>query len=296
MARNRWCSTRRRTGCTHRRACWPGRLGLYDRSGVARPICGNWRAGPLLRPHPSGLGRLTAACGYQSHPPPTPPENPPLEHIECETASFGPPMFPGLIAGSRPGVAANTRRFVRIRPAVGAASGTPNGICRATTHAGASKLSPYAALQQSPHTVRQRTEGREQIMKWSRELRSTGRGLRTALRAASAIIAPPAAHGAVPRGIAVSGAGELIAIPDFGANPGGLAMLAYRPSGLAAGAPLVVLLHGCGQDAAAFAAQGGWIALADRLGVALVLPTQSADNNRQGCFNWFRPDQVARGR
>jgi len=133
-------------------------------------------------------------------------------------------------------------------------------------------------------------------MKWSRELRSTGRGLRTALRAASAIISPPAAHGAVPRGIAVSGAGELIAIPDFGANPGGLAMLAYRPSGLAAGAPLVVLLHGCGQDAAAFAAEGGWMALADRLGLALVLPTQSADNNRQGCFNWFRPDQVTRGR
>ncbi len=133
-------------------------------------------------------------------------------------------------------------------------------------------------------------------MKWSRELRSTGRGLRTALRAASAMIAPPAARDVVPPGIAASGAGELITIPDFGANPGDLAMLAYRPSGLAAGAPLVVLLHGCGQDAAGFAADAGWMALADRVGLALVLPTQSPHNNRQGCFNWFRPTQVARGR
>jgi feruloyl esterase len=110
------------------------------------------------------------------------------------------------------------------------------------------------------------------------------------------MIAPPGARGVVPRDIAASGAGELIPIPEFGANPGDLAMLAYRPSGLAAGAPLVVLLHGCGQDAAAFAADAGWMALADRAGLALVLPTQSADNNRQGCFNWFRPAQVAHGR
>jgi len=37
------------------------------------------------------------------------------------------------------------------------------------------------------------------------------------------------------------------------------------------------------------------MALADRVGLALVLPTQSPDSNRQGCFNWFRPAEVARG-
>lgn len=133
-------------------------------------------------------------------------------------------------------------------------------------------------------------------MQWSRELRSAGHGLCTALHAASAMIARPSARHAVPHAGAASGTGELITIPDFGAKPGGLAMRAYRPSGLAAGVPLVVLLHGCGQDAAAFAADSGWMALADRVGLALVLPTQSADNHRPGCFNWFRPTQVARGR
>lgn len=128
-------------------------------------------------------------------------------------------------------------------------------------------------------------------MKWSREALIAGRGLRTALQAASAMLAPP-----IPRDIATPGAGELIDVPDFGANPGDLAMLAYRPPGFAAGAPLVVLLHGCGQDPAGFAAATGWIALADRIGVALLLPTQSANNNRQRCFNWFRPAHVARGR
>jgi poly(hydroxyalkanoate) depolymerase family esterase len=132
-------------------------------------------------------------------------------------------------------------------------------------------------------------------MQWSRELRSAGRGLRTAMHAASAMMAPPWAHDLAPHDIAASGAGELITIPDFGANPGDLAMLAYVPAGLRSGAPLVVLLHGCGQAPAIFAADSGWIALADRVGLALVLPTQSEDNHRQRCFNWFRPAHVARG-
>jgi feruloyl esterase len=110
------------------------------------------------------------------------------------------------------------------------------------------------------------------------------------------MLAPPAAREAVPHGLAASRAGDLIMVPDFGADAAGLTMLAYRPAGLAPGAPLVVVLHGCGQDAAAFAAASGWMALADRVGLALVVPTQSPDSNRQGCFNWFRPAQVARGK
>lgn len=109
------------------------------------------------------------------------------------------------------------------------------------------------------------------------------------------MLAPPWVHNLVPHDIAASGAGELITIPDFGANPGDLAMLAYVPASLRSSAPLVVLLHGCGQGPAAFATDSGWMALADRVGLALVLPTQSEDNHRQRCFNWFRPAHVARG-
>jgi len=81
----------------------------------------------------------------------------------------------------------------------------------------------------------------------------------------------------------------------FGSNPGALRMLVYAPDGLPSGRPLVIVLHGCGQDAAAFAADAGWIALAQRCQMALLLPQQSFENNRGRCFNWFRPDDVRRG-
>jgi feruloyl esterase len=131
-------------------------------------------------------------------------------------------------------------------------------------------------------------------MRWSRELRIAGRGLRTALRAASAMMSPPSAPGAPP-GAPRAQSGALDAVANFGANPGGLSMLTYAPPSLRSGAPLVVLLHGCGQEPASFATASGWTAMADRLGTALVLPTQSPGNNRQRCFNWFRPAQIARG-
>ncbi len=84
-------------------------------------------------------------------------------------------------------------------------------------------------------------------------------------------------------------------VAAFGSNPGALRMLSYAPPRLRAGRPLVVLLHGCGQQAAAFAADSGWLALAGELGFALLLPEQLRDNNRGRCFNWFRPDDVRRG-
>jgi poly(hydroxyalkanoate) depolymerase family esterase len=128
-------------------------------------------------------------------------------------------------------------------------------------------------------------------MKWSRQMNVARRGLRTALRAASAVMAPP-----VPTGSPTWGKGVVLQVPEFGDNPGGLAMRLYIPHGLPAQAPLVVLLHGCGQDAVGFAVEAGWIALADRIGLTLVLPEQSGANNSQRCFQWFRAAQTARGK
>jgi poly(hydroxyalkanoate) depolymerase family esterase len=82
---------------------------------------------------------------------------------------------------------------------------------------------------------------------------------------------------------------------DFGANPGNLRMLAYVPAGLPAGAPLVVVLHGCGQTAAEYDAGAGWSTLAGRFGFALLLPEQRRANNAGGCFNWFQPEDITRG-
>jgi poly(hydroxyalkanoate) depolymerase family esterase len=84
-------------------------------------------------------------------------------------------------------------------------------------------------------------------------------------------------------------------VADFGSNPGKLSMFVHHPLRAPdVGAPLIVLLHGCGQTAAAFARDTGWGKLADQLGVPLVLPEQSGDNNRGRCFNWFRSAHVNR--
>ena len=134
-------------------------------------------------------------------------------------------------------------------------------------------------------------------MKWSREMRIARRSLRTALRAASAM-AKAQRH---PLGWPVNAGKEPDTVSqlseqlDFGSNPGRLAMFVYRPAcQIRADAPLVVLLHGCGQTAAGFARDAGWIALAEEHGIPLVLPEQAGSNNHGRCFNWFSPAQTAR--
>ena len=81
----------------------------------------------------------------------------------------------------------------------------------------------------------------------------------------------------------------------FGSNPGRLTMNLYAPRVIAPAAPLVVVLHGCGQYARDFARDSGWVALVDRLGFPLVLPEQKLENNSGRCFNWFRPGDIKRG-
>lgn len=74
-------------------------------------------------------------------------------------------------------------------------------------------------------------------------------------------------------------------LTGFGANPGALAAYDYVPDGLAPGRPLVVVLHGCTQTAAAIQA-AGWNALADQRGFAVLYPEQQTANNPVRCFNW----------
>ena len=134
-------------------------------------------------------------------------------------------------------------------------------------------------------------------MKWSREMRIARRSLRTALRAASSMAKAqrhpfewPVNAGREPDTVS-----QVSEQPDFGSNPGRLAMFVYLPTRpVRAGAPLVVLLHGCGQTAASFARDAGWMGVADEHGIPLVLPEQAGSNNHGRCFNWFSPAQTAR--
>jgi poly(hydroxyalkanoate) depolymerase family esterase len=88
---------------------------------------------------------------------------------------------------------------------------------------------------------------------------------------------------------------RMTATAAFGSNPGGLRMLSYAPERLPANAPLVVVLHGCTQRAEAYAANAGWLTLADRHGFAVLAPEQVPANNPNRCFNWFSPDDTRRG-
>ena len=87
---------------------------------------------------------------------------------------------------------------------------------------------------------------------------------------------------------------ELPVVDGFGVNAGALRMRLYLPTGLTAGAPLVTVLHGCGQSASGYAAGAGWIELADRYGFALLCPEQVRSNNANLCFSWFEPGDMMR--
>ncbi|MFE9204735.1 PHB depolymerase family esterase [Micromonospora sp. NPDC007230] len=90
-------------------------------------------------------------------------------------------------------------------------------------------------------------------------------------------------------------AASLTQVTGFGSNPGNLAMYAYRPDGLPANAPAVVLLHGCTQNAAGYFANSGWQKYADLWKFALIVAQQPAANNSSSCFNWFETGDSARG-
>lgn len=80
----------------------------------------------------------------------------------------------------------------------------------------------------------------------------------------------------------------------FGSNPGNLRMFRYVPPGLPGGRPVVVAMHGCTQNATTYAANTGWMRLADTYKFSVVLPQQQTANNMNACFNWFEAGDTRR--
>lgn len=91
-------------------------------------------------------------------------------------------------------------------------------------------------------------------------------------------------------------ADRLSTLEKFGSNPGALRARYYLPADLPDGAPLVVVLHGCTQNAAGYDHHSGWSQLADESGFALLYPEQQRGNNPNLCFNWFLPADTTHDR
>lgn len=105
------------------------------------------------------------------------------------------------------------------------------------------------------------------------------RMLRQALKPVSLQRTPPPGAGAWLPGVAV-GLG------------GALRFRVYRPPNVTAGErlPLVVMLHGCGQDADSFACSTRMNRIAMRERFLVLYPEQDRLRNPQGCWNWFDTD------
>ena len=102
------------------------------------------------------------------------------------------------------------------------------------------------------------------------------RALARTLRPVVARRTPPPGDGAWIPGIAMSATG----VRRF---------RLYRPPGVAFGErlPLMVMLHGCGQDANSFAASTRMNRIAMRERFMVLYPEQDRLANGQGCWNWF---------
>ncbi|MGQ7846402.1 extracellular catalytic domain type 1 short-chain-length polyhydroxyalkanoate depolymerase [Granulosicoccus sp. 3-233] len=60
-------------------------------------------------------------------------------------------------------------------------------------------------------------------------------------------------------------------------------------------APLLLLLHGCGQDPGSFATATRMNAIAEAAGMMVLYPAQSSSANPNRCWNWFEPAHQHRG-
>jgi len=97
------------------------------------------------------------------------------------------------------------------------------------------------------------------------------RPLFVVLTLTAACAAEPTGKDEPPVG-AIAQAVTLSQVTSFGSNPGNLKMFAYVPAGLAAGAPLVVAMHGCTESASVYSTETEWGNLADRFQFAVVFP------------------------
>ncbi|HZH07004.1 MAG TPA: PHB depolymerase family esterase [Lautropia sp.] len=149
----------------------------------------------------------------------------------------------------------------------------------------------FAARMAAKAADFQRTEGEQPRHDWqafAADMASKAAAFQQANAETSTRPNTPQAHG---------GKGQLVS-GTFTAPAGSRDYLLYLPEGdaPASGRPLVVMLHGCTQTPADFAAGTAMNELADQHGFVVLYPGQSKGANQSACWNWFNPrDQRAGG-
>ena len=122
-------------------------------------------------------------------------------------------------------------------------------------------------------------------------------GLRATQRSVRQVLKPMPVKNQVKAGKAkpplvqpasVAGDGDWIAGVALGVG-GARRYSLFRSAGVEAGErlPLLVMLHGCGQDAKGFAASTRMNRVAARERFMVLYPEQDRLANAQGCWNWF---------
>lgn len=123
---------------------------------------------------------------------------------------------------------------------------------------------------------------------WSRLFARSFKAItRSAARSGTLALKRAARPKPVKRG-AAAGAGTWIPGMAVG-TAGARRFWLYRPPGVSHGErlPLVVMLHGCGQDAKGFALSTRMNSVAARARFWVLYPEQDRLANAQGCWNWF---------
>jgi len=89
-------------------------------------------------------------------------------------------------------------------------------------------------------------------------------------------------------------AGErLLEISNFGKNDGNLKLFVHPPKNTKIeNQSLVIVLHGCSQNAEKVEFQSGWSELADKYNFMVIYPEQKMSNNVSNCFNWFYKQDI----
>jgi poly(3-hydroxybutyrate) depolymerase len=85
-------------------------------------------------------------------------------------------------------------------------------------------------------------------------------------------------------------AAALVAVSDFGANPGNLQMHVYVPDSVQVSPPIVVAMHGCGGSGPGSFQSSEFKSLADQRGFVVIYPTATKQTAKGNCFDVWSPE------